>query len=134
MSLPVPLLLLQHPEQMQALQGEHSLVADCIAKVLRIKSSGQGLYRTKKVDTDQFPFADHSDIQRANAKENLDFVEGIHYSLGAALARIEAKYYFEMLLIRLQNIRLAADKNDPARTLSFILRRLKALQLECDQA
>ncbi len=152
------LLLLQHPEQMQALQADHALIPNCIEEALRIESPVQGLFRTAKVDTElsgvkipagarlvamygsgnrdneQFPQGDQFDIRRANAKEHLAFGEGVHYCLGAPLARLEAKLAFETLFTRLQNIRLAADKNDLTHTPSFILRGLKALHLEFDPA
>lgn len=49
------LLPLQHPEQMQALRADHSLMPSYIERALRIESSVQGLSRTEKVDTEQFP-------------------------------------------------------------------------------
>jgi cytochrome P450 len=150
------LLLLQHPEQMQALQADCALIPNCIEEALRIESPVQGLFRTAKVDTElsgvkipaearlvvmygsgnrdneQFPQGDQFDIRRANAKEHLAFGEGVHYCLGAPLARLEAKLAFETLFTRLRNIRLATDKNDLTHTPSFILRGLKALHLEFD--
>ena len=150
------LLLLQHPEQMQALQADCALIPNCIEEALRIESPVQGLFRTAKVDTElsgvkipagarlvvmygsgnrdneQFPQGDQFDIRRANAKEHLAFGEGVHYCLGAPLARLEAKLAFETLFTRLRNIRLATDKNDFTHTPSFILRGLKTLHLEFD--
>lgn len=60
--------------------------------------------------------------------------EGVHYYLGATLARLDAQIAFETLPTRPQNIRLPADKNDLTHTPGFILRGLKALHLELDPA
>lgn len=152
------LLLLHNPEQLATVGADHSRIPNCVEEALRSESPVQGLFRMTKVDTElggvtlpsgsrlvlmyasgnrddeKFPQADGFDAGRANAKDHLAFGAGIHYCLGAALARLEAKVAFETLLGRLHNIRLAEDKNDYLHTPSFILRGLKALHLEFDQA
>ena len=152
------LLLLQQPDQMAAVQADHSLIPNCMEEALRVESPVQGLFRMTKVDTElggvqipagsrlvimyasgnrddqQFPQADQFDVCRANAKDHFAFGAGIHYCLGAPLARLEAKIAFETLLSRLRNIRLAEGKNDLSHTPSFILRGLKELHLEFDRA
>jgi cytochrome P450 len=90
------------------------------------------MYGSGNRDEAQFPDADRFDIRRANAKTHLAFGQGIHFCIGAALARLEARVAFEVLLTRLRNIRFAAG-NDFAHTPSFILRGLKALYLEFDR-
>src|SRR6266446_3952243 len=79
-----------------------------------------------------FPDADRFDVRRVNARMHLGFGQGEHFCIGGALARLEARVAFEILLTRMQNIRLAAGKNDFAHTPSFILRGLKKLHLEFD--
>lgn len=152
------LLLLQHPEQMAAVRADPALIPNCIEEALRLESPVQGLFRMAKVDTEiggvripagsrvvimyasgnrdeaRFADAERFDICRANAKDHLAFGAGIHYCLGAPLARLEAKIAFETLLSRLHNIRLAPGKNDCTHTPSFILRGLKALHLQFDRA
>jgi cytochrome P450 len=91
------------------------------------------MYASGNRDDAQFPEADRFDLRRANARTHLAFGQGVHFCIGAALARLEARIAFETLLARLKNLRLAAG-NDFTHTPSFILRGLKALQLEFDPA
>jgi cytochrome P450 len=151
------LLLLQHPAQMRELIDEPALIPNFVEEALRMESPVQGLFRVTKEDAElgglvipkmsrvvvmyasgnrddaQFPEADRFDLRRANARTHLAFGQGVHFCIGAALARLEARIAFETLLARLKNLRLAAG-NDFTHTPSFILRGLKALQLEFDPA
>jgi cytochrome P450 len=151
------MLLLQHPDQMRSLIDDPSLTGNFIEEALRMESPVQGLFRVTRADAElggalipktsrvvvmyasgnrddaQFPNADQFDLRRANAKTHLAFGQGVHFCIGAALARLEARVAFETLLARLRNIRFAA-RNDFAHTPSFILRGLKALHLEFDPA
>jgi len=47
------------------------------------------------------------DIRRGNASAHLSFGHGIHFCLGAALARLEARVTFDVLTARLPSLRLA---------------------------
>ncbi len=151
------MLALQHPEQMRALIDDPTLIPNFVEEALRMESPVQGLFRVTKEDAElggsvipkmsrvvvmyasgnrddaQFPGADRFDIRRANAKTHLAFGQGVHFCIGAALARLEARIAFEILFARLKNIRFAPG-NDFAHTPSFILRGLKALHLEFDPA
>jgi len=152
------MLLVQNPAQMEALRAERSRIPNLIEEALRLESPVQGLFRMAKVDVEiggvkipagsrivvmyasgnrddgKFVEAEKFDVCRANAKDHLAFGAGIHYCLGAPLARLEGKIAFEMLLDRLTNIRFTPGKNDFTHTPSFILRGLKELHLEFDRA
>jgi cytochrome P450 len=61
-------------------------------------------------DDSAFAAGDQLDIRRGNAKEHLAFGFGIHYCLGAPLARLEACVVLEELTRRLPGLRLASDQ------------------------
>jgi cytochrome P450 len=61
-------------------------------------------------DPDRFPAPDVLDIGRDDGP-HLGFGHGIHYCLGAPLARLEARVAFEELLGRHPGLRLAVDRD-----------------------
>lgn len=61
-------------------------------------------------DESVFDGADQLDIRRGNAIAHLSFGHGIHFCLGAALARLETRVVFEVLTARLPSLRLAAGQ------------------------
>jgi len=61
-------------------------------------------------DPGRFPAPDSLDIDRGDGP-NLGFGHGIHYCLGAPLARLEAKVAFETLLSRHPRMRLAVSRD-----------------------
>ena len=50
---------------------------------------------------------DRFDVTRPNVKDHLSFGHGLHYCLGAPLARMEARIGFERLFDRVGELRLA---------------------------
>lgn len=57
-------------------------------------------------DSAQFEAAERFDIERQNARMHLSFGFGIHYCLGAPLARLELKVVLEELTQRMPSLRL----------------------------
>ncbi|HVP30593.1 MAG TPA: cytochrome P450 [Myxococcota bacterium] len=68
--------------------------------------------RDEEVFDDPFAF----DIARANASSHLAFGTGVHFCLGANLARLELRAFFRELLPRLESIELAGPSEYTAAT------------------
>jgi len=146
------LRLLQHPEAMQALRDDPALIPGAIEEALRYDSPVNGLFRTNaetcavhgvKIpensklqilyasanrDPQQFTKADEFIIDRPRQEvaRHVAFGWGIHFCIGAPLARLEAKVAFERLLTRTSSIELAGE---PVRNESFVLHGLTSLPL-----
>jgi hypothetical protein len=127
------LALTAHPDQWAALHDDPSLAAGAVEEVLRFDPSVQRTGRVALADTelagvaikrgeyvitmtaaanrDPAVFDDPGrlDITRANADEHLAFSSGIHYCLGAPLARAEATIALGALAERLPRLRVAGQ-------------------------
>ncbi len=125
------LLLLEHPDQMELLRNDRSLLHNFADEALRHSSSVQGLFRRTTVDTElsgvtipansivhtrygsanwdenMFPEPEKFDITRANANKHLAFSRGPHFCVGQPLAIQELMIGFDRILDRLDNIQLA---------------------------
>jgi cytochrome P450 len=141
------LALMEHPDQMALLRDSPSLVPSMIEEALRYDSPVQGLFRTtarevvisgttipadQKVlmlyasanrDDAQFPDADQFDITRT-PNNHIAFGYGIHFCLGAPLARLEARVAWETLLRRTRNLRPDPERS-PVRVNNIIIRGLE---------
>jgi len=146
------LLLLKHPAQMAAVCAEPALIPNFIEESLRLEPPIKAFFRVAKSnvelggtkipagsrlavlfasanrDESHFPEPDQFDVYRENAGDHFAFGLGIHYCVGAPLARTEARVAFEILLSRLHDISLSRE-NDFSHHPSFVFRALKALQL-----
>lgn len=142
------LALLRHPEQMQQIKIQPTLIQNAVEEILRYDSPIQITTRvaTENIDIDnvtirsgekvlvilgaanrdpaQFPDPDRFDITRAN-NSHLAFADGIHYCLGAALTRIESEIAINTLVQQLPDLRLSPDKLEWRNKVAF--RSLKAL-------
>lgn len=71
-------------------------------------------------DAAVFPEPDRIDVTRSNVREHLAFGYGIHYCVGAPLARLEMTILFEELTRLMPSLRLVADQTLPyTRNISF---------------
>ncbi len=75
-------------------------------------------------DQEQFEDPDRLDVRRKDVR-HLSFSQGIHYCLGAGLARLEAQVAFRALVERFPKLELAGGEPEWRR--NFILRGPKAL-------
>jgi cytochrome P450 len=146
------LALLQHPEQWAMLRDDLGLIANAIEEILRFESPVQAVGRivteplelggvalalddivisligAANRDPSVIEYPDRLDITRVDLKP-LSFGGGIHFCLGAQLARIEAAVVFERLIRRLPSLRLIQPASPKWRT-SFTLRGLTELPVE----
>ena len=144
------LALLRNPDQLAKLRDGPSLTELAVEEFLRYDGPVQGTGRVALEDVEiggrtieegqlvfcllaaadrdpaQFPNPDVLDIARQDNR-HIAFGYGIHFCLGAPLARIEGQVAFETLLRRLPTPHLAID--DPEWGGTFILRGLKSLPL-----
>lgn len=124
--------LLRHPAQLEQLRREPALIESAVDEFLRYDGSLQRNWRLATVDLEiggqtirqgemvsqmlgsanrdpaQFADPDRLDLTRANTRQ-LGFGHGLHYCVGAPLARLETEIAINTLLRRFPRLRLASD-------------------------
>lgn len=144
------LALLRHPDQLELLRREPDLMDSAVNELLRYDTPVQwtgrrasadleiGGYRVKvgqtlavglaaaNRDPAQFPEPDRLNIERAE-NAHVSFGHGIHFCLGAALARLEGRIALETLLRRYPEMRLLEEA--PRWQQNFTLRGLRSLRV-----
>jgi len=149
------LALLRHPEQLQRLRGDPSLIPAAVEELLRYDSpvqldlrrvvedcevNGFPVKRGDDImvligganrDPEQFDNPDKLEIGRSESS-HISFGRGIHACIGAALARMEARIAIEALLERFSSIRLAGPP--PRFRGSIVLRGLESLPVAASPA
>jgi cytochrome P450 len=142
------LALLKHPEQLRRLREEPALIAGAVEELLRydgpvqrtaripsedIVVGGKTIPKGEMVmpflgaanrDPAQFPDPDRLDITRTDNR-HIAFGMGIHFCLGAPLARMEGQIAISTLLRRLPKLALASQQ--PQHRQSLTLRGLVSL-------
>jgi cytochrome P450 PksS len=133
------LVLLQHPDQLARLWSDPELIKPAIEELLRHSGPVEGStdrYAAEDVeiggvtipkgaavyvmlgsanrDAERFSDPDVVDLTR-DTRQHVAFGQGIHYCLGAPLARLEGQIAIGSLVQRFPNLRLAA----PAETLTW---------------
>jgi cytochrome P450 len=127
------LCLLEHPQELERLRNQMDLLPSAIEEVLRFRSPFQAMFRqtTRAVemhgqtlpadklvlpligsanrDPKHFVEADRFNIAR-NPNPHLAFGHGIHFCLGAALSRLEARVALEDILTHMEHIELTSDE------------------------
>jgi cytochrome P450 len=145
------LALQEHPEQLKLLRRDPTLLPRAIEEMLRYDSPVQSVFRTAKEDVEiggtvvekgsgifvmvgsanrdsaKFENPDAFDITREE-NDHVTFGEGIHYCLGAPLARLEAAVAFDTMLNRFPQLQLDGHPKLDYKT-SFFIRGLKSLPM-----
>ena len=88
------------------------------------------LYASGNLDENQFPRACDFEIQR-RPNHHMAFGYGVHFCVGAPLARLEARIAFEALTQRIPKMRLLPDQQFEY-TFSHILYGHKQIYLQWD--
>jgi cytochrome P450 len=141
--------LFRHPEQLDRLKRDLSLVPLAIDEMLRFDTPLQLFERWVLEDVDicgaripkgaelgllfgsanrdpgVFPNPDAFDVAR-EPNSHVSFGAGIHFCLGAALARLEAQILFETTLRRFPNLQVSTE---PQWKPGYIIRGLEALHV-----
>ena len=145
------LALIDHPDQMALVRDRPELMPGAVEELLRYTNpveSGTMRFATEPVtiadvtipkggmvmamlssanrDETAFRDADRLDIMRSDNR-HLGLGFGLHYCLGASLARLEGRVALNALLRRFPNLRLAVDRDDIAWRMSSGLRGLRQL-------
>ena len=146
------LALGRNPEQLAKLRGDLSLMPRAIEEMLRYDCPVQSTARYPKMDLEvsgveiktntptfvivaaanrdpaQFPDADKFDITR-DPNDHLAFGDGIHYCLGAPLARMEGAIAIAAAIERFPRLRLAEPPAPLTYKGSYFLRGLSSLKM-----
>ncbi len=146
------LALLRNPDQLERLRDDSSLLDSAIDEMLRYDSpvqldsriarepveiGGKRIEPGQRVlcalgaanhDPEIFPDPERFDVGRS-PRNHLSFGRGIHYCLGAPLAKLEARIAFAGLLSRFESFRLVEE---PRYRDHITLRGLEELWLEPD--
>jgi cytochrome P450 len=129
--------LLANRDQWKALVADPNLIPNAVEETLRFDGPVMGQRRTAAVDTEvggvpipagsklvllfasaahdaeHFAQPDALDVNRANAVEHLAFGKGVHFCLGAPLARLEVRIVLELLTEMAPNMELVPDQSFP---------------------
>jgi cytochrome P450 len=132
--------LIEHPDQLRLLQENPALIDNAADEMIRWVSPVRHFLRYAQEDftlgatrfqpgdrvllsylsanRDESVFENpfRFDVTRANANQHLAFGIGVHFCLGAHLARMELRAFFRELLPRLDSIELASPVEDVAAT------------------
>ncbi|MET9406624.1 cytochrome P450 [Streptomyces sp. NPDC002935] len=142
--------LFRHPAQLAALRADHTLIPTAVEELMRydtplqlferwvlddIEIDGTTVPRGAEIamlfgsaNRDAEVFADPKTLDLSRAENpHISFSAGIHYCIGAPLARLELAASMSALLTRAPALRLVEE---PVRRPNFVIRGLEGLTVE----
>ncbi len=144
-------LFAENPDQWQKVKRDPGLIPNAVEEILRHATPTSNMWRVCKQDTELggveipqgsmvmiryaaanrdesvFPEPDRFDVERKNANAQIAFGLGIHYCLGAQLAKSELAKSFEALSERLATIRIDPAAPPLRHNPNILLRGLESL-------
>lgn len=142
--------LLNHPAQLEKLKANPALITTAVEEMVRYDSPAPFVFRIAKEemviadksipagsvialglgaanrDPAKFANPEQFDIARS-PNEHLGFGPGVHFCLGAVLARMELTICFLTLLKRMPNLRIDPDKQSIIRHTSLVFKGFETL-------
>ncbi len=152
--------LAEDPHLQSRLRADHDAIPNFVEEALRFESPIKGDFRLAKRTTEvggvtipagstvmvingaanrdesKFDCPNEFRPDRPDAREHMAFGHGVHFCIGAALARAEGRITVECLLDRLDDIRISEEHHGPAGDRryryvpTYMLRGLSQLHLE----
>ena len=141
------------PDIYADVQTDHALIPNYLEEIIRLETPAQGNYRktTRETvlagvrlpkgsplmlmwgsanrDEHEFENAGELILDRPNIKNHLGFGQGIHFCIGAALARLEARVAMEVFLSRCEKLTVHLTYQKPKYLPSLFIRRLSKLEV-----
>ncbi len=147
-------LFIQHPDEQAKARTDRTPLRRAIEESLRYESPTQMIPRLAVRDAEvsgvlipagsqvlllwgaanrdeaAFECPERFDVGRANVKDHVAFGNGMHFCIGAPLARLEATVAYERIFARMGNLRFAAGHDDPANDWTPIFRGPSEVHIE----
>lgn len=147
-------LLIHHPGQLELVQNDLSLVPSLVEEVLRLTTPTANMWRVTNRDVELggvtipkdsmcllryaganrdpkiFSEPDRFNIRRENVGDHIAFGAGIHFCVGAALARKELNIGFHTLLSRFENFRMQPGAPEPEHQPNILLWGFHSLPIQ----
>ncbi len=145
--------LLRHPELLQQLKDNPALLNSAVEEMIRYDTPAPFLFRIAKEnltidgkeipagsvvalglgaanhDPEKFTSPETFDITRS-PNEHIGFGQGVHFCLGAVLARMELSICFATLLRRMPNIRFDRDRPALLKHTSLVFKGFETLAVK----